>query len=212
MPPASPSRLLLVRHGQTASNVAQTLGAAHDDPLDALGQRQARAVATWLAGLKLPAPRVYASRYLRAGQTAGAIGEALGQPVTVLDGLHEIEVGPAWVGRPYAHLRTHVHELELPGGALGFPGGETLDGVAKRFLAALERPLTQPGITPIVVSHGGALTAVLARLLGLDPRAVWNDPRYAHANTAVTELERDAPGWRVRRLAEHRHLAAQTPE
>nr|WP_246363090.1 histidine phosphatase family protein [Deinococcus budaensis] len=202
----------MVRHGQTASNVAQTLGAAHDDPLDALGQRQARAVATWLTGLNLPAPRVYASRYLRAGQTAGAIGEALGQPVTLLDGLHEIEVGPGWSGRPYAHLRTHAHELELPGGAFGFPGGETLDAVATRFLAALEQPLTQPGTTPIVVSHGGALTAVLARLLDLAPRAVWDDPRYAHANTAVTELERGASGWQVRRLAEHPHLAALAVE
>lgn len=201
----SPSRLLLVRHAQTASNVSQTLGAAHDDPLDGLGQRQASAVATWLAGLNLPQPRIYASRYLRAQQTAGAIGEALGQPVTVLDGLQEIEVGAAWVGRPYAHLLTHTHELELPGGAFGFSGGETLDAVATRFLTALESPLTQPG-TPIVVSHGGALTAVLARLLGLDPRTVWSDPRYAHANTAVTELDRGASDWRVLRLAGRDHL------
>ena len=51
-------RLFLVRHGQTASNVAQTLGASHDDPLDAVGEEQARAVAAHLVGLTLDAPAV----------------------------------------------------------------------------------------------------------------------------------------------------------
>lgn len=200
-------RLFLVRHGQTASNVAQTLGASHDDPLDAVGEAQARAVAAHLARLNLDAPAVYASSFRRARQTAQAIGDALGVPVTVLPGVQEIEVGPGWHGRPYAHLVSHAHELDLPGGAFGFEGGETLDGVADRFLAALAAPLNAPN-TPIVVSHGGALTAVLARLLGLEIRALWQDQRYAHANTAVTELRRENQAWRAVRLADQAHLSS----
>ncbi|WP_034384146.1 histidine phosphatase family protein [Deinococcus sp. YIM 77859] len=199
------TRLFLVRHGQTASNVAQTLGASHDDPLNPTGEAQARALAGWLAGLALPAPRVYASAFRRARQTAQAIAHALDVPVTVLDGLHEIEVGPAWLGRPYAHLLTHAHELELPGGAFGFAGGETLEGVAARFLAALEQPLALPG-TPIVVSHGGALAAALAHLLSADIREIWRDRRYTHPNTAVTELQRNGQRWQVVRLADTPHL------
>lgn len=199
-------RLFLVRHGQTASNVAQTLGASHDDPLDAVGEAQARAVAAHLAGLELEAPAVYASPFRRAQQTAQAIADALGVPMTVLTGIQEIEVGPQWHGRPYTHLVSHAHELDLPGGGFGFAGGETLDGVADRFLAALDAPLTAPG-TPIVVSHGGALTAVLARLLGLEIRALWQDQRYAHANTALTELRREGQTWRAVRLAEQGHLS-----
>lgn len=203
-------RLFLVRHGQTASNVAQTLGASHDDPLDAVGESQARAVAAHLAGLPWDAPAaVYASPFRRARQTAQAIADALGVGVTVLPGLQEIEVGPHWRGRPYAHLITHAHELELPGGAFGFAGGETLSGVADRFLAALQGPLSRPD-TPIVVSHGGALTAALARLLGLDLRALWPDRRYAHANAALTELRRMGPEWQVIRLADRRHLPSPT--
>lgn len=200
-------RLFLVRHGQTASNVAQTLGASHDDPLDAVGEAQAWAVAAHLAGLNLDAPAVYASSFRRAEQTAQAIGDALEVPVTVLPGVQEIEVGPLWHGRPYAHLVSHAHELDLPGGAFGFAGGETLDGVADRFLAALDAPLAAPG-TPIVVSHGGALTAVVARLLGLEIRTLWHDRRYAHANVAVTELRREAQIWRVVRMADQAHLSS----
>lgn len=202
------SRLFLVRHGETASNVAQTLGASHDDPLTPRGEQQAHAVAAHLAALNLPAPHVYASHFRRAQQTAQAIAHALGVPVTVLSGLHEVEVGPAWRGRPYAHLLTHAHELHLPGGAFGFAGGETLQAVADRFLAALEQPLSLAG-TPIVVSHGGALKAVLARLLDADVREVWRDGRSTHANTALTELRRNGSRWQVVRLADTAHLEAK---
>lgn len=199
------SRLFLVRHGETASNVAQTLGAGHDEPLNPAGEAQARALAVWFAALNLPAPRVYASTYRRARHTAQAIASALGVPVTVLLGLHEIEIGPAWLGRPYTHLLTHAHELERSDGGFGFEGGETLKAVAERFLKALEQPLALPG-TPVVVSHGGALTAALADLLAADIREVWRDRRYAHANTAVTELQKDGNRWRVVRLADLPHV------
>lgn len=200
----SPARLFLVRHGQTASNVAQTLGASHDDPLDPVGEAQARAVAAHLAALKLPAPRVYASTYRRAQQTAQAIADALRVPLTVLDGLQEIAVG-TWAGRPYAHLHTHRHDWRHEDGTPGFPGGESLGGVARRFLAALEG-VVDPAATPIVVSHGGALTAVLTTLLQVDPDDAWGDGRFAHANTAVTELVRGPDGWQARRVADVVHL------
>lgn len=201
MPPA---RLLLVRHGQTASNVAQTLGAAHDDPLDAVGERQAQAVAAHLASLNLPAPRVYASTYRRAQQTAVAIADALGVPMTILEGVQEIHVG-SWAGRPYAHLHTHRHDWRHQDGTPGFPGGESLRGVAERFLAALEG-VVDAGTTPIVVSHGGALTAVLIALLRANPDEAWQDGRFVHSNTGVTELLHGPDGWQARRVADAAHL------
>ncbi|MPY65754.1 histidine phosphatase family protein [Deinococcus sp. SDU3-2] len=201
-------RLFLVRHGQTASNVAQTLGASHDDPLDEVGEAQAQAVAAHFAGLYLEAPAVYASPFRRARQTAQAIADALCVPMTVLPGVQEIEVGPLWHGRPYTHLVTHVAELDLSDGTFGFQGGETLEGVADRFLAALEQPLTAAE-TPIVVSHGGALTAVLARLLDQEIRTLWHDQRYSHRNTAVTELEQTEEGWQAVRLGDTGHLSTR---
>jgi broad specificity phosphatase PhoE len=201
MPPA---RLFLVRHGQTASNVAQTLGAGNDDPLDAVGEAQARAVAAHLASLDLPAPRVYASTYRRAQQTAQAIADALDVSMTVLEGIHEIAVG-TWSGRPYAHLHTHRYDWRHEDGTPGFPGGESLGGVAQRFGAALEGTV-EAGVTPIIVSHGGALTAVLTTLLRVNPDEAWQDGRFAHGNTGVTELLRGPDGWQAQRVADAAHL------
>ncbi|EYB67682.1 hypothetical protein DEIPH_ctg033orf0105 [Deinococcus phoenicis] len=197
-------RLFLLRHARTASNVAQTLGAGHDDPLDAVGEAQARAVAAHLAALDLSAPRVYSSSYRRARQTAEAVADALGVAPAVLDGVQEFHTG-TWAGRPYAHLHTHLHEWRHEDGTPGFPGGESLGGVAARFLAALERTTGLEG-TPIIVSHGGALSAALARLLRADPAQSWREGRFTHGNTAVTELLADQGQWRACRVADSSHL------
>lgn len=198
------AHLFLVRHAQTAANVTQTLGQTPEAPLDAAGEAQARAVAAWFAALNPPFPRVYSSPYRRAQQTGTAIAQALHVPLTVLDGVQEFHVG-TWAGRPYAHLQTHLHEWVHEDGHPGFPGGESLPGVARRFQAALGGVLLAQG-TPIVVSHGGALTALLAALLGVDPARAWQEGHLTHHNTAVTQLERAPGGWRLLRLAETEHL------
>ena len=85
-----PARLWLVRHGQSAGNVARDVAraAGHarldldirdaDVPLSDLGRQQAEALALWFASL--PGEErpevVLASPYLRARQTAQAIIDA----------------------------------------------------------------------------------------------------------------------------------------
>lgn len=80
-----PQSLMLVRHGESAGNVARDAAEAAgrplieiatrdaDVPLSALGERQAQALGRWLS--RLPDDRkptvVLASTYLRARQTAG---------------------------------------------------------------------------------------------------------------------------------------------
>ncbi|MBR1272771.1 histidine phosphatase family protein [Bradyrhizobium sp. AUGA SZCCT0222] len=87
-----PSKLWVVRHGESAGNVARD--AAHaaglpdidisardvDVPLSTLGQRQSNALGRWFAALP-PEERpeiVLTSPYLRAQSTAAAIGKASG--------------------------------------------------------------------------------------------------------------------------------------
>jgi broad specificity phosphatase PhoE len=201
--PAS-DRLFLVRHGRTAGNVSQVLTGGADDPLDEVGQAQAEAVARWFAVENIESPRIFTSSFLRARQTGSAIAKALGTQLTVLDGLQEIAPGD-WQGRAYADMHTHVHELVRSDGSFGFPGGESLADVAARFKAALEPVLTEPG-TPIVVAHGGSLTAFLTDLMGADVQEAWLDGRYAHANTAVTELRELEQGWHAVKIAATGHL------
>ncbi|XHH30512.1 histidine phosphatase family protein [Xanthomonas euroxanthea] len=105
-----PARLWVVRHGQSAGNVARDLaesnGAAlidleHRDadvPLSDLGERQAEALGAWMAGLpEQERPTlILSSTYIRARQTAAAVAHALGQPaesVSVDERLREKEFG-----------------------------------------------------------------------------------------------------------------------
>jgi 2,3-bisphosphoglycerate-dependent phosphoglycerate mutase len=86
-----PARLWIVRHGQSAGNVARDLADAEghamidipfrdvDVPLSELGRRQAEALGQYFSGLpEAEQPEVIlSSPYVRARQTAGAICEAL---------------------------------------------------------------------------------------------------------------------------------------
>lgn len=107
-----PDRLWIVRHGESAGNVARNAAEAAgrpvidiavrdaDVPLSALGERQARALGEWLG--RLPpgeAPTVVrASPYVRARQTASIALEAAGlfrdeETLTVDERLREREFG-----------------------------------------------------------------------------------------------------------------------
>lgn len=85
-------RLVLVRHGQTPSNV---LGLLDTDPpgpgLTDLGRQQADALPEMLAGEPIEA--VYASTATRAQLTAAPLARALGLNVLVRRGLREIAAG-----------------------------------------------------------------------------------------------------------------------
>lgn len=86
------SRLLLIRHGETAHNANGRLStAAPGGGLSERGRGQVEALAAELAGAPLEA--VYASPLLRARQTAERIAARHGLPVVCLDDLAEIGVG-----------------------------------------------------------------------------------------------------------------------
>lgn len=205
---SEPARLLLIRHGETPNNAARMFRGPDgaEEGLSETGHAQAAALARSLATLDLPRPRLYASSYRRAQQTAQPIAEALGLPLHTLPGVHEIHTGD-WMGRPYSDVDTRFHELIAPDGQFGYPGGESLAQVADRFHAALNGLKPQPGETVIVVSHGAALVALLARVLGRDLRAAYLSNELSHGNTAVTELIWKGEGQpEMQRLADVSHL------
>jgi broad specificity phosphatase PhoE len=77
-------RLLLVRHGQTHSNIGHALDTAYPGAeLTDLGRRQAERLAASLAGERLDV--VAASTLLRAQQTAGPLAEARDLTVLTLE-------------------------------------------------------------------------------------------------------------------------------
>jgi len=186
-------RLMLVRHGRTASNVAALLDtAAPGAVLDETGRRQAALLAERLAGESLGA--VYASNLLRARQTAAPLASAIGVGVVVLDGLREIHAGEDEMSPDWTR---YVGALRAWGeGELGarVPGGEDAVSFFSRYDAAIATIAAAGHAGALAVSHGAALRMWLAaRVRDVEVAEVVGRPL---RNTTVVTLE-GAPetGW-----------------
>lgn len=102
-----PTRLWLVRHGESAGNVARreamergehriTLSTRDMDvPMSALGERQAEALGTWFAENCEPADAILTSPYVRALRTAEIVAQTAGwdAPIVQDERLREKEFG-----------------------------------------------------------------------------------------------------------------------
>ncbi|GAA5437363.1 histidine phosphatase family protein [Deinococcus aquaticus] len=196
---AAGTRVWIIRHGETSGNEAGILRGpvSVNDELNDTGHAQARALAAHLLRQPARPQTVYASRYRRAQQTAAPLAEALGVPVQVLNGVHEVDCGD-WAGQPYSALNAHPEKLRLPGGRLGFAGGETFDEIAARFMADVNA--LPDGTDAALVSHGGIIRIGLAALLGLNIEDVWSGGQLVHGNTDYTVLRRAKDGWQAEQL------------
>jgi len=192
-------RLLLLRHGQTPSNVEGILDAAYPGPgLTELGRRQAAAVPDALAGEDIAA--IHVSPLLRTHETAAPLAAARGLDPRITTGLEEIRAGdlqgrqePDSVEAYQAmHHRWSAGEIDE-----GMPGGESAQQFWDRWNGALARIAAQhaPDATVVAVSHGAAIR-VFASVVGeLGAASLADRPLY---NTGLVTLVGDpAAGWRV---------------
>jgi broad specificity phosphatase PhoE len=148
---------------------------------------QARAAGQRLA--QVPFDAAYASDLSRAAQTAHFILEARDGLSALHDqGLREMHYGE-WEARPYSELLAEAPEAVkrfLTGREACAPGGETLAQLRERT-AAVARKLAagHPEGNVLVVSHGNAIMAMLAELLGVPLAATWS---FVVDNTSISEL------------------------
>lgn len=163
--------LTLLRHGRTSYNAEGRFQGQVDVPLDSLGEAQARAVATHLAG-SATVSRIVASDLRRAAQTAQALSDQTGVAVEFDSALREISVGD-WEG----HTRDEVAQLwpdELDAWLAGVdmrpPGGESRDESASRVHAAVTRLADESGADAdlVVVAHGAVIRGATEMLLGME--------------------------------------------
>jgi broad specificity phosphatase PhoE len=153
--------ILLARHGETDWNRELRWQGHADRPLTAAGRDQARALAQELADEPIAA--VYSSDLIRAHETARIVADRLGLDVTVLPDLREIDVG-SWSGLTRDEIAHHFPEGYRRWVEEGLTGhdGETGEQLAERIVGAVERIASaHPGDRVLVVSHGGAMRAVL---------------------------------------------------
>jgi probable phosphoglycerate mutase len=160
VPEIAPTRLLLVRHGQSEWNALGKMQGHADSPLSAEGRKQARNAARRLGVFDL----IISSDLQRASETANLIAEEMGLSVLPPHpGLREINVGP-WQG-----LTRREIDKKFPGYVehdMRPPGYEPDHEVFARVSGALnDIARDHPGAMGLVVTHSGIIR-VMRRTLG----------------------------------------------
>lgn len=152
-------RLILVRHGQTTSNVAGLLDTARPGAdLTDRGREQAQAVVPALA--HEPVDAIYVSSLIRTHQTAAPLAAARGLTPIQLDDLREIAAGDIEMRGDREAVRTYLEVLYAwARGDLdaAMPGAESGHEVLGRFDAAVKEVADSGAECPVVVSHGAVL-------------------------------------------------------
>ncbi|OLR93140.1 histidine phosphatase family protein [Actinokineospora bangkokensis] len=194
-------RLMMVRHGETPSNVKHVLDSRPPGPgLTELGRRQAAALAERLADE--PVVAVYASVAVRAQETAEPVARSHGLAVEVVEDLHEVQCGDL-EGRTDAaahqafsdvYLRWADGQLDLR-----MPGGETGEDIRTRYVAAvrgiLDRHAGLDDGLVVLVSHGGVVRLAAEWLSDNVSASVAGTQLLANTGHILLEARDTDKGW-----------------
>lgn len=181
------TRIIAIRHGETAWNVDTRIQGQLDIPLNDTGRWQAHRLALALAGEPITA--LYSSDLWRAYDTALSVSSATGLPVVTDEGLRECGFG-VFEGKTFAEV-----EALWPAQSMRWrrrdpefapEGGETLidfrDRVTRTAHALAARHV---GEQIVMVGHGGVMDVLYRIATGQDLQA----PRtWQLGNAAINRL------------------------
>jgi broad specificity phosphatase PhoE len=182
-------RLILVRHGQTSSNVAGLLDT--DEPgagLTGLGLEQAAALPDVLRDESIEV--LYASTLVRTQQTAAPLASFLGLEVRVREGVREVRAGTLEMRGDETSVQVYLETTFAWSSGdvhVRMPGAESGAEVFARYDAVVEEIAGSGAGTAAIVSHGSVIrtwTAARARNVTADFAA-----RNSLANTGAVLLE-----------------------
>lgn len=184
-----PTRLLLIRHGQSTWNQEHRIQGQLDPPLSADGHAQARLLARRLAGRQFAG--FYSSDLARAMETAQDISDDLGAEPTPDRSLREIFLGD-WEG-----LRTAEIEKRFPTAWEQWtqkpdwdlvPGGEGAGPFESRVGGAIDAIANRhAGGEVLVVTHGGVIQVAVHRIVGRSPHGLFP---FKIQNASITTIEK----------------------
>jgi broad specificity phosphatase PhoE len=148
-----------LRHGETDWN-AQGLSQGNVDiPLNPTGLAQARSAADLLCSRGIAT--IVSSPLSRARITAGMVGDALGVPVQIDDGLREVAFG-AQEGQPMTDWF-----VKWIAGEWTPSGAETFAALRRRATAAVNRATAMA--PPVLIVGHGAFFRALRSAMGMEP-------------------------------------------
>jgi probable phosphoglycerate mutase len=207
MPHGQLTRIVAIRHGETAWNVDTRIQGQLDVPLNDKGRWQAQRLAAALTDEGVTV--LYASDLQRAWQTALPLAEAVGLAPQPERALRERAFG-VFEGLTWAEIeRDHPAESERwrrRDPEFGPAGGETLADFYARCVACVTTlAMRHPGEVLALVAHGGVLDCLYRAAARVDLRA----PRtWQLGNASINRLLHTPQGLSLVGWADTGHLDA----
>jgi 2,3-bisphosphoglycerate-dependent phosphoglycerate mutase len=185
----------IVTHAQATHHVDEVVGGWYDSQLTPSGERAATAIATRLRSL-IPVGadvEIYSSDLKRAQQTAASVAKMLAVRPVLDDRLREKSYGEG-EGRPQAWFRARFVPPPPVGDRMnhdeGIAGAETRAVFARRLYAAMDDILQSQCEHQVIVTHGGAVTFLLAAWIKM-PASALDYVNFGVASGSVTKLQED---------------------
>ena len=200
-----PTRLCIVRHGETAWNAGHRVQGQLDIPLNDFGRRQAQAVAEVLSKEKFSA--IYSSDLSRSCQTAEPTSRLLSVPIQLEAGLRERHYG-IFERLTYAEVRVRYPEdyarFEARDPDFDFRTGESLRAFFERAVNTVTAIASRhEGESILVFSHGGILDKLYRYITG---RPLSAERDFGIPNCGINRIEAASPKWKILTWADVSHL------
>lgn len=204
------TRIIAIRHGETAWNVDTRIQGQLDIPLNDTGRWQAERLARALAAREA-IDVVYTSDLLRAWETARPVAAATGAPLHTDEGLRERGFG-SFQGKTFTEI-----EAAMPDEARRWrqrdpfwapPGGESLTAMRRRVIETLHALASRHvGEQIVLVAHGGVMDVLYRAATGQELQA----PRtWLLGNTAINRLLWSPEGLSLVGWSDTSHLDDET--
>ena len=200
-----PTRLCIVRHGETAWNAEHRVQGQLDVPLNAIGQAQALAASRVLAQEKFDV--IYSSDLSRARQTAQPTASLLSMEVLLEKDLRERHYG-IFERLTYAEVKVRYPEdyarFEAREPDYAFRTGESLKDFSARSINIISSIAERhEGQSIAVFTHGGILDKLYRFITGLPITA---QREFGIPNAGLNRVELTSAGWQIRSWADVAHL------
>jgi len=181
--------IYIIRHAEAEGNLYRRVHGHYNSLITPRGKEQIRRLQERFRDIAIDA--VYSSDLHRARETASAIYAPKGLPLIPVKGLREVAMG-VWEDVPWGHV-----EYTEPDQLYAFnndplrwkvEGAEPFDHLQRRLSGAIAQIAAENrGRTVAVVTHGMALRAFAARVMGIEPGEI---ARVPHSdNTSVSLLK-----------------------
>lgn len=207
----TPSRLILIRHGQSRSNLEEWISSQDTcGGLTDLGRAEAAAARDRLAATPDLAPdAIVVSTMRRAIETAAIVAEPTGMVAEQRAELMERQPGEVEGMTAVDFEKQFGHRPYIEWEPATSPGGEDAVTFQSRVAGALDRLAAETqGKTTWVVCHGWVITSTAHHFAGGEAGV---EPDFiGPANCAFGIWIQDEPGgrWRMERYNDHAHTAS----